>query len=91
MGMWETLSVFQWLWQGCVWLSAARHLWFPNWIMLSDLRLSPRAPTSIRTLIERFYARCSMSLPGYRRYFEPSNFWAINLRYRARIVSGLAT
>ena len=28
--------------------------------------------------------------PGYSRFLEPSNFWAINFRYQARIVSGLA-
>src|SRR5262249_25465556 len=29
--------------------------------------------------------------PGYDRFFEPSNFWAMSFRYQARIVSGLAT
>src|SRR5262245_60925580 len=29
--------------------------------------------------------------PGYERRLDSSNFWAINLRYQARMVSGLAT
>src|SRR5260370_14226389 len=29
--------------------------------------------------------------PGLRRAFEPSNLWAISLRYQARMVSGRAT
>jgi hypothetical protein len=36
-------------------------------------------------------SRLTKGRPGYSRNFEPSNFRVINLRYQARMVSGLTT
>src|SRR5215469_4000959 len=37
-----------------------------------------------------FQFRFDSGRAGKRRYWEPSNLWAISLRYQARMVSGLA-
>src|SRR6185295_1350896 len=49
----------------------------------------PRFSRAIRT-VRASNSLEILGLPGAARFWEPSNLFAINLRYQARMVSGLA-
>jgi hypothetical protein len=57
----------------------------------NDLVVSPAGVLSCHPDHQASTSAETGGRPGYCRCLEPSNFWAINLRYQARIVSGFAT